>query len=602
MKKILLCLILTIIIVSSTTKHAQAFLGFGDIVFDPAALVQAILSYTPESITATGAMMSGVQQTIDTINNNVLKPMKDAMTLTQIVKSGQLVNTLITASTGGDPLLVSNPKLYLQNKGIAVTQGGVDALSAQNGIFSNSIMNNVVAKAKKENSSLATSLATINQSSIPTIQKGKICNDTALSEMARSQVAASGGDYLTVKANLNSTLCTGNPSTDPALAKRLIAVSNKNPSLDAFYAITSGDNQYTKAQLSQLEIDKAAETAKLAATKDLSSGGGIKSQTTCTKFASNGLCIEDTVKQAASVLKSSYTSALGSDIATKISSIGSGAGSIIGTAFNAISLINGLTSAANGLTGAVGGSTGTGNSGTLATVTLPNGTVTTTPIVTNTTNTSSTGYAQDLKNNSQGKNVVANAPKDLLQQHLKMLNELRTYDNNYLSTIDSYNSQLATMKSCYNNLLSKPIQVTDEFGHTSTGMSAGFPATEPRMAAANSFYNNKKNSNDENALITKAELNKIAFTSKLITNTISIIDNSNSTDEITDTFKEYQDTVKNQDLPDITSGASKMGEQLTFAGELRVSTMQGGELFNLNSTCTSMQQELNTQNYGGSGI
>jgi len=591
---------LTITIISSTTKPAQAFLGFGDIVFDPAALVQAILSYTPESITATGAMMSGVQQTIDTINNNVLKPMKDAMTLIQIVKSGKLVDTLITASTGGDPLLISNPKLYLQNKGIAITQGGVDSLATQNGVYSNSLMKSIVAKAKVDNSSLATNLAAINQSGIPAIQKAKICNDTALSQMAKSQVSLSGGDYNTVKASINNSLCAGNPATDPALAKRLIESSNKNPSLDTFYRITSGDNEYTKAQLAQQATDKAAEAAKNTATKDVAAGGGIKSQTTCTKFASNGLCIEDTIKQAASVLNKAYTDALGSDVATKISSIGSGAGSIIGTAFNAISLINGLTSAASGLAGAVGGS-GSGNNGTFGTVTMPNGTVVTAPVITNTTVTSSTGYSQDLKNNSQGKDTISSAPKDLLQQHLKMLNELKSSNSNYLSTIDSYNSQLGSVKACYDGLLSKPIQVTDEFGHTSTGMSAGFLATEPRMAAAQNFYNRKTVANNQKSLEIAAELKKIDITSNLITSTISSINNSNSTDEITSLFKNYQDTVKNQDLPDLTSGAPRMGDQLTLAGELRVTTMQGGDLFNLSATCTSMQRELNTQDYSGNG-
>lgn len=582
---------LSLVIFTSSPRPAQAiFCG------NCKNFAQGVFDSIKEAATTIFTGTASVQQTIDTVNNKVLKPMKDAMTLTQIVKSGQMVNTLITASTGGDPLLISNPKLYLQNKGIAVTQGGVDSLASQNGVYSNSIMNSVVAKAKKNNSSLTTNLTAINQSSIPAMEKAKICNDTALSNMAKSQVAASGGDYLTVKSNLNSSLCTGNPSTDPALAKRLIAVSNKNPSLDTFYAITSGDNQYTKSQLSQIEIDKAAEAAKTAAAKDIGGGGGgIKSKTTCTKTASNGLCIEDTVKQASSVLNKAYTDSLGSDVATKISSIGSGAGSIIGTAFNAISLFKGLTSVASSLTGTVGGSSGgSGNSSKLGTVTIPTGAVV--PVVTNTTTASSNGYAQDLKNNPQSKKTITDSIKDLLKYHQKVLDDLRKSDNDYLSTITSYNSQLDSMKACYDSILSKSVEYVDEFGIKTTGMSSGFPATESRMAAANSFYNQKKNINDTKASTIRTELKKIDLTSTLVINTSSIVDNSNSTDEIAAIFKDYQDTVNNQDLPDMNSGASKIGEQMTFAGELQISTIDGGEIFNLNTTCTSMKQELDYQN------
>lgn len=582
MKKTLIYLMLAITLYSTTPLPAQAIFCSNCKNF-----VQGIFDAIKETLIGLETSLGTFNQTLDTVNNKVLKPMKDAMTIAQIAKNGQLVKTLITASTGGDPLLVSNPKLYLQNKGIAITQGGVDALAAQNGVYSNSVMKSIVAKAKVDNSSLATNLTAINQSSIPATQKAKICNDTALSEMARSQVAISGGDYNTVKATLNSSLCTGNPSTDPALAKRLIDVSNKNPSLDTFYAITSGDNEYTKSQLTQLEISKQAELAKTNATKDLASGGGIKSKTTCTKMASNGLCLEETIAQTGSVLNKAYNDALSSDLKTAISSIGSGAGSILGTFANAmgtIGLLNSLTSAAGSL-GSSGG-TGSGNNGVLGTVTIPNGG--TVPVVTNTTTASSTGYAQDLKNNPQKKESIASAPRELLKQHQKMLEDMRKADNDFLSTINAYNSQLETVKSCYDGLL--------------TTFPDKISASDSRIVNATSFYNQKKSNNTATFNKVTAELSKINKTSILITNTISIIDNSNSSDEISDTFKHYQDQIKNQDLPDVTAGSDSVVKQMEFAGELQMSTIEGGEIFNMNATCASIQQELNASNYSGSGM
>lgn len=544
-----------------------------------------------------------VNQTLDTVNNKVLKPLKDAATLAQIVKSGQLTRNLVTAATGGDALLVSNPQLYLKNKGIAITQGGIDTLASQNGIYSNSIMNSIVAKAKIDNSSLATTLTAINQSSIPTIQKEKICNDASLSEMAKSQVALSGGDYNAVKANLNSTLCSGNPATDPALAKRLIEVSNKNPSLDTFYAITSGDNAYTKGQLAQQATDKAAEAAKTNASKDTTSGGGIKSKTTCTKFASNGLCIEETVAQASSVINKAYNDALSSDLKVAISSIGSGAGSILGAFANTISLFNGLNSAVNGISGGNSNS-GSGNTGTLGTVTIPgtatNGSGSTnTNTVVNTAYTSSTGYSQDLTNNTQKKAAVADSPKEMLRQHLVTLNELKNTDNDFISTISSYNSQLEIIKSCYDKLISKPMDVFDEYGGKTVVMSPGILTTDPRFVAAQNFYIQKKNKNTATLNQVTAELSKINTASTLITNAITTIDNSNSTDEITAVFNDYQNKIKNQDLPDFTSGATNLSKQMELDGELQISRMEGGEIFNLNATCSDINTEINNQNRFG---
>jgi len=583
MKKTILCLIFTVLLFSSNTQKTYAVWP----VFDAPMYAKQIAQFIKETSIALSSGTTAVQQTIDTVNKTVLIPLRDAATLVQIARNGQLVNTLITASTGGDPLLVKNPELYLKNKGIAVTQGGVDALAKQNGVFSNNIMSSVVSKAKVDNSSLANNLTAINQSSIPAIQKAKTCNDSALSEMARSQVSLSGGDYNTVKRNLNSSLCVGNPNTDPALAKRLIAVSNQRPSLDTFYAITSGDNQYTKAQLSQITIAKAA-SEKVALAK-VDSTSGIKSKTTCTKFASNGMCLEETINQVSSVLSKQFQDALGADMKVAISSFGSGAGSIIGTAFNSVRLFKDFSSTMQGITGSSGESSGSGNNGTQGTVSIPTTSLPATTSI-NTTYTSSVGYDQDLKNNPQSKISVSDFPKDLLKRHLKALDDLKISNNKYIATINSYNTELEKIKSCYDNLVAK----YDEF-----------TSADPRFVAAQGFYNQKKNANTEELNKVTAQLKKIDLTATLVKNTITSIDNSNSTDEITAIFKNYQDKVRDNDLPSLTSGIAEVGKQLELAGDLQISTIEGGEIFNMDATCTKTRQDLDFQRtggYGGSGL
>lgn len=576
MKKNIIYLMLSLVIYSSNAIPANAQYAVACV--NCKSAIQGYFDQVKESLTAIFTGNTSVQQTLDTINNLVLKPMKDALTLAQIVKSGQMTKMLITASTGGDPLLVSNPKLYLQNKGIAVTQGGIDALYGQKGIYSNSIMNSIVNNSKTNNSGLDTKLKAINQSNIPRMTQVKICNDTTLSQMASSQVSVSGDNYSVVKSNLNNSLCVGNPDTDPALAQRLMAVSNKNSSLDTFYAITSGDNAYTKGKLSQIAINDAANNAKARAEKDMV--GGIKSQTTCTKLASNGLCLESTINQAASTLSKAYNDAIGSDLKTAIASFGSGAGSIIGTAFNAVSLFNQISSTGSALSATLGGGGGTGNNGQLGKVSIPGTTVIPSNSAINIAYTSSTGYAQDLANNPQSKSTISGAPMELLNQHQKILVDLKKTDAEYVATINSYNSKLEEVRTCFDNIL---LDFPDNI-----------QSSDPRLSPYRSFYIQKKNSNTDTLNKINVELGKITVTSTLITNTISTINNSNSTDEITATFKKYQDQVKNQSLPDINSGTTNVANQLQLASELQISTMDGGDIFNYKASCTALAQQLNT--------
>ena len=566
----------TVLLISITSFQSAAAL----IVFDPSNFSVNTITSGASTVSATANPITALQQTLDTVNKTILIPMRDILTIMQIMQNSKMMTALIQGSLGSAGLLVTNPELYLKNQVIAVTQGGIDTLARQNSIFGNSIIGAVVNSAKFNNSSLTLQLNSINRSNIPAVQQANTCNDTQLSALAKSQVAA-GADYTAKKAQLYNSLCACNPNADSAdgraCAQRLMTLSNQRPSLDTFYLITQGDNAYTKAELSKIAIANDAATKQAQAKADLASGGGIKSQTTCTQKASNGLCISQTIEQASSVLNDAFKKALGSGLDTAISSIGSGAGSLIGTIFTTISLINGISTA-------IGGSASGGGGGN--TTSIP------TTQSTNTTYSSTAGFTQDLVNNAQTKAILSSAPMDQLNFHKKALTDLTTTDNSYISAIDSYNVKLDSLTSCFDSL-------TRDFpDDTGAGTQYG-----TRVTSAKNFASNTKNTN----LATKAslvtELGKISTTSTLVNNTINTIQTSNSTAEITTTFQNYQNQVKTQGLPDLTAGISREGDRVMFTTNVQISTIDGGQYFNFNADCNSIRQEINSRNqFQGAGM
>ncbi len=581
MKKIILSVVFATVIFSGSSMKANAQY----VVFDPTNFTANLPSSISAGISAAANPITSLQQTLDTVNKTILIPLRDALTVIQILQNSKMITALITGSMGSEGLLITNPELYLKNKGIAITQGGIDDIARQNGIFGNSVIGSIVATAKFNSSSLTFRLNNINKSSIPSITQNKICNDDAtLSAMARSGTTLTGTDYTARKTELYDALCRCDPNADTdtgkQCARKLASVNSRNPSLDSFYAITQGDNAYTKAELSKIAIAEDAAKKKEQQKADLASGGGIKSKTTCTKFASNGGCIEEAISQASSVLNDAYKKALGSGLATAISSFGSGAGSLIGTIFQTVSLVQGISTSFGG------SSDGGGNTGGSRPTTY-NGTTTATGSTgTNGTQTSTAGFTQDLVNNPQTRAILSATPMEQLNYHKDSLSRLATADNNYISVIDSYNSQLDALGTCFDNL------VRDFPDDTASGAQYG-----SQVASARNFISTTKNANSGVKVSITAELGKIDVTNALITDTINTIQTSNSTQEITTAFQNYQNQVRDQRLPDLTSGVAREGDRISFTGSVQISTMQGGTYYNYNASCASIRQEINARSY-----
>ena len=239
--------------------------------------------YASELVTEYHSTAIDYNTTLVQINDTILKPLRDGLTIAAIVSTGNNMQNLILGGMGNERLLVTNPEQYLKNKANLSISINLNTIANQNSIYSNSIMNSII-NSTRSTSNINNTLASLSQSSIPSTVQRNLCADATLSKTAQDDVRKADGTYVEAdftarKRTLYDSLCVGNPTTDQALAQKLMAVNQQKPSIggwDTWLATTGGDNQYTRSVKSAEAVLKEAEAKKLAEEKDMT--GGIKSQ------------------------------------------------------------------------------------------------------------------------------------------------------------------------------------------------------------------------------------------------------------------------------------------------------------------------------------
>lgn len=588
MKKTILTLSLLVTLSTSDIQktHAQY------VVFDPQSLGQSLVDYAvqgsqlvKETISASVGTITATQQTLDTVNNTILKPMKDALTLMTIVKSGKNVENLITGGLGNEPLLVKNPELYLENKELGVLKASLGDIASQNSLYGDSVLDTLISSAKYKYSDSSTKLKVINQSSIPSIIQSEACDDETLSNLAREDVAVEGepldqAAFTERKNYFYDSFCKEDPKTNPVVASNLVALSAARPQVaqwDTWLASTAGDNAYTKSVLSQQVIDEKVNKTVATAQNDLNLGGGIRSITTCTKRATNSIsgggfeggeapCLQEEIKQASSLLLDSYKKALGSPLDTLISSFGSGAGGLISSAFSTINMIKGVSDAFSS-TAADADSPSSSSSNTATSFSsFQNNS----PRI-----VSTAAKEQNLRNEPAAKATLTDPAKKHLRTHGEQMVLLEATSRNYLSYTNVYINKLNNMKSCFDTLAT----YEEAKGN-------------PSIDQANAYYAERLSQTNQLKGRIEQDIALVVIAKKLITDTLSTIEKSQSSEEILNAFNDYQNTVDTQNIPGITAGATREGEYTSYKGEVDQADALNGPLYSYNTTCTTLREKI----------
>ena len=571
--------------------------------------------------------VTSIQTTATAVNTfkimydqTIRRPLKDAMTLMAIAKDSQQILNLVNGATGGDSLLIANPEQFVKNKELGVLRNSYNTIAANDGVYSESILNSIVQSARgSANTDLKTSLLSLNQSSIPSAVQNNICDDEELTAIAEDEVSNGGEDEYTEeelkeeKEYLYETLCASDPTQSPETAKKLIAFNKERPSSgkdpwDSFLRITSGDNEHAQTQQASTRIKQEAETKKDFAKQDIANGQGIRSATICTKYGEPGpngepgVCEEETVINPAGAIKDAFSKAKTAGLETAMNALGTGGdgGSLIsdmsgilglaGDAFNAFGQVSGaigeLTGAVNSVIGSVEGTAkqleGSIDSLTGAKVTTAGPSIASLRTVSrptsNTSSVTSRSYTQNLASNSSQKAELILPIQRVLNAHLTSINGLTKIDTDYIEQINYYKTLVEGVKSCYVDVenYARTYATSTPYANYTTPQSVlDFYAHEMRL------------SNDMIATLTNERDVTVPSAKKTVEDILAKVNASNSSEEITALMNFYQDTIDREGLPTATSNGVRNGEYQQYKGTVEIATIGEGTITVHREACAS---------------
>jgi hypothetical protein len=509
MKKLLIVLAVATGVLTGTLEFAFAGAATGGAT-EPTQILnnlQLIPTNISTSLDAANTTILSTKALLGPVINNMI-----ALTQAQTAKG---ILNLINSGNQGDSLVLSDPRDYIDKQGLNVVKIGLGALAGQSGgAYTDSLLKTLTVNFKTPNlSGLGDQLKSINQSPVPSIIQEKACDDTMLTNLATEDITADGSPFDAAKFKerkqyFYEQFCK-NSASDPQTARALATLDQARPALggwDKWLATTvEGKNPYNAAVQSGELIAEQANTAKQDAASQVTSSGGVVSQTDCTLRAptnTNGEAFTDP-KLAPCIIKSVVNpSGLIKDSLSQASLAGfSRLSNIQGadTLFGILGDIGTLVQGVSGVRNAIGSITGGGSTGN----------------VSNSTQTSAAPQ-NDLVNKPAEKSQVTGSFSDLLNTNAKTLDTLESTDNQIIALMKNYSARVKFAKSCFSN----DSVVRDREGKIDT----------------------------INAKLT-ADQEGISQERSLITSTQSTISTSQSTNEILAAFNTYQDQIRNLPNP-----------------------------------------------------
>jgi hypothetical protein len=535
--------------------------------------------YASEKITEFATVSGTLQQTLSTMNETVLIPARDTLTIIAVMKSGKLVTNLVLRDV--DPILIRNPQKWIEGKGEEVVRGVIEDPAIKESLYDAGTLKTAADKATFDALSLKAKIATINTSNLANLEQERLCEDAELTKQAIKDVSFPDGtyintDYIDRKKELYDALCGS--INDSATKAAVLAVSNDSFNWNKWQSMTvEGVNTWSKEkqtlQVIKEEQAKKTETAKT----DLANGKGIRSETKCTKYAIPGntgsACLEEIILRTGDVLGSSFQDALKNPLALQLAGFGKGAGSLLssvasiaGTVFTTIGLLDSIS-------GGLGGGGGSGSSGTSITYTGSGNSGSTGG--SNTSVATTKTYVKDLVGNNKTKRDISDKPIEQLEYYKNSLIKLIQADISYLGALTTQKNYINSLKSCYVSLVNDYPLV----------------ASDARVTSAQSFYTSElnKNSTETEKIIKERDFAQTGTT--IIADTIAKIEESQSSEEILDTFLDSQDLLKEKNIPSLSAYAERESKIIPFKDEMDKANAEGGDIYIRKQTCDTIRQE-----------
>lgn len=501
------------------------------------------------------------------VKQTILDPIGDGLIAMSQLQSADSIVNLITGSQGNS-LIISDPKQYFEGKGLEVVKRSLGSIAGQQTIYSDSIYGTVLSSFKQ--SSLESQLKAIGQSQVSLLLQKDICNEATLLSLAQKDVLANGGTIndsvaiQTRKVNLYNTLCVGNPTTDKVLAQVLASVQKQRPEVggwNTWLALTGGDNAYNKSLQASTQISLAQKQAEALAINDFNNGRGVVSQTVCTEYATqdeqgnpiqnqtDANCILRQIVNPAGLLSDSLTKAANAGF-DRLTTIQGDSG--WGSAASLLASVKGILSGINKIKTTVNTITGSTNyNNTPTTVTIAQ------------------APRNNLAGDPEGKASIVGPIKKLITSNLDLVGELDAASRDQVALITPYEARVKEMKACWDDVN---------------------PANEQAKQA---YTVRMEGINKANATIA-SHFQSVSTVKKLSQETITALDKSESSEEISAIFKTYQTKMSTSNIPDYRAVAAYKGQYMKDKSTIDADMGGNGELTNWIRQC---EQERATRNF-----
>ena len=469
------------------------------------------------------------------INDTILGPIANALISNALKSVSNDILSWVSGGFGGsDPLIIADPESFIKNKGLDAIKASLTGIPTDSA-FGDSIFNSILNQYKGSND-LNTTLANLSKSASPSRLQDKLCTQTMLTSLALEAVRKADGSYdaqelATEEANIWSYACVGDAATDQQVAKRVKDIGQQKPSVDGWDGLFAviDDSEFRRTELAKEVAAEKKEAEEDITSKEIFDGAGPVSERECTSFSSivnigqDPTCLNWITstpgEQVASTLSEALTA--GTKRLENIMGAGSLTGMLQGLAISAIT--SGIKKALN--------NSGSGVKYNIAT-TLP----------------SSRPVEQDLVDDPRGKSEGLKPMNKQLTYYLKSLNELTTFNTNYLSDMNSYEAKVQAISNC---------------------------------TQASSFYNERiARINTIKASIT-GEQAKIDAAKALISDTKTRLEETNSSQEQGTIFNAYMEAVEDNGYPD----SQTVGERRSEYQKNKFEVDNDTDLSNFTTTC-----------------
>ncbi len=498
----------------------------------------------------------------------ITDPIQNALIVVTILKQQSNTLNLVTGALGGQALLQSNPEQWIKNQGLNSVRINLNDITASNGIYSGSLLNNLVT-TYRAGSNITTQLQSLSNSSVPTLVQNNLCKDANLTAVAKNDVMKSDGTFdpgelSKRKTELYTKLCTGNPASNLALGRQLNEINKQRPDIggwDTWLATVNGDNEYAKSVQASLVVAADKEAKEAGAKDDLNRGGGIVSPSVCKDAAAEndalGLagvanlpCRMRELTNSSGAVSSAFQQAINAPLERLTNSFGGG---ILGSLSSLLATAATIKNAFGGLN--IGGGSGGGSN------------------ISRITAASSTPD-QDLAGKPDDKKALVDPMVSRIDTYASHLDALEQAGNNLLMEVAIAENAATTIKNCFQKLI-------DDFSiaTTSSEVQEGFSYRDSKLASLAAFR----------ATVVQDKV-AISEARTFVTETKTKIETSSSSEEIGALYNAFEAKITNKSIPSDSAHFERDSSYQSLKGDNQLDALDSGIVFRLNGQCTETRQ------------